>query len=373
MIKLLFCGDFVSQSPEKIKLGAKLKALIDCQDYAAVNFEAPLRGFGNDIRKSGPALTQACESVDFLLDNGFNIILLANNHMMDKGRTACEHTREAFRKRDVHVVGAGDFSDAFDVPVLEKDNLRVGLLNLTHKEFGTLGIDSGPGDYGTAWISHPIVNQQIIKAKEICDYLIVLPHAGIEDVLVPLPEWRARYKEFIDLGADLVIGSHPHTPQGWEEYKGKSIYYSLGNFFFELFSPSYGPNWFKSLIVECTVDKKDGIRTKVYNCKFDKANIDIDESKEAAEYVEYLCSLLNDSKCYKSYLDAELKKLWPIYKLYMLRGLPAVTPTLNIHLLSHSAYGLLKGADIPLLINNFQCESHRWAIERMLNLQLNEK
>lgn len=372
MIKVLFCGDFVSQSPEKITIGTKLKDLIDSQDYVAVNFEAPLRGFGKDIKKSGPALTQASGSIDFLLDNGFNLILLANNHMMDKGKVACEHTREAFRKHNVQVLGAGEFTEAFDVSIIEKNTHSIGLLNLTHKEFGTLGIDSESGDYGTAWINHPLVNQRIIQAKEMCDYLIVLPHAGIEDVLVPLPEWRSRYKEFIDFGADLVIGSHPHTPQGWEEYNGKHIYYSLGNFFFELFSPSYGPNWFKSLIIECAFDAESGIRTKVYNCKFDEASIDIDDSKEATEYDEYLCSLLNDSLSYKTYLDTELKKLWPTYKLYMLRGLSAVTPTLNFNLLSHSAYGLLKGADIPLLINNFQCESHRWAIERMLNLQLDE-
>ena len=373
MIKFLFCGDFVCQKPKKISIGAKLKNLIESQNYNVINFEAPISGCGHDIKKSGPALTQSCESVDFLIDNGFNLILLANNHMMDKGKEACEKTREAFRKLNAQVLGAGGFPDAMDIFVIKKDNIRVGLLNLTHKEFGVLGIDSEFGDYGTAWINHPVVNQRIIEAKGKCDYLIVMPHAGIEDVLVPLPEWRARYKEFVDLGADLVIGSHPHTPQGWENYKGKWIYYSLGNFFFELFSHNYGPNWFKSLIVECTIDLESGIKTKVYNCAFNETDIDVDDSKVATEYDEYLCSLLNDHDKYKSYLKSELKKLWPEYKLYLLRGLSAVTPTLDFHLLSHSTYGLLKGADIPLLINNFQCESHCWAIERMLNLQLNER
>lgn len=125
---------------------------------------------------------------------------------------------------------------------------------------------------------------------------------------------------------------------------------------------------------------REGIFTlidKEFDCKWyfgcNDTNIDVDDSKVATEYDEYLCSLLKDPDKYKSYLKSELKKLWPEYKLYLLRGLSAVTPTLDFHLFSHSTYGLLKGADIPLLINNFPCESHCWAIERMLNLQLNER
>lgn len=63
----------------------------------------------------------------------------------------------------------------------------------------------------------------------------------------------------------------------------------------------------------------------------------------------------------------------PEYKLYMLRGLAAVNATTNFHVLAHAAYGVLRGADIPLLLNNFQCESHRWAIERMLSKELNKR
>lgn len=68
-------------------------------------------------------------------------------------------------------------------------------------------------------------------------------------------------------------------------------------------------------------------------------------------------------------LNGALMALWPEYKLYMIRGLAAVNATTNFHVLAHAAYGLLKGADIPMLLNNFQCESHKWAIERMLNIQ----
>ncbi|MBR5352415.1 MAG: CapA family protein [Bacteroidales bacterium] len=64
------------------------------------------------------------------------------------------------------------------------------------------------------------------------DYLFVLPHDGIEYVDAPMPETIARYRDFIDYGADGIFGAHLHCPQGWEEYKGRPIFYSLGNFFF---------------------------------------------------------------------------------------------------------------------------------------------
>ena len=76
------------------------------------------------------------------------------------------------------------------------------------------------------------VNHIILDAKKELDYLFILPHAGVEYTDAPVPELIARYRDFIDYGADGVIASHPHCPQGWETYKGKPIFYSLGNFLF---------------------------------------------------------------------------------------------------------------------------------------------
>lgn len=246
--------------------------------------------------------------------------------------------------------------------------MRIGLLCLVHKEFGALGLDAKDTDYGTAWINHPKVDRIILEAKKQCDILVVLPHAGVEDIVVPLPEWRARYKEFIDMGADVVIASHPHTPQGWEKYNGKMIYYSLGNFFFQLFSSQHGENWYKGLVVEMDIDTNKKLSFEVHNTCFTEHHLALDESIESGKYNDYLCELLNDDNKYWTYLNGMLKSLWPEYKLYLLRGLAAIAPTSNLHVLCHAAYGLLKGPDVPMMLNNFQCESHRWAIERMLNL-----
>lgn len=367
MINILFCGDFVSQEPKTIFVDSQLKSLFAKQDFVSINFEAPVRGFGNPINKSGPSLTQSTDSPPFLESLGVNIIQMANNHMMDQNKDGCEASMLLFKK--ANVIGAGRFNDAYKLSVIEKDGISVGLLCFTHKEFGTLGIESKQNDYGTAWINHPKVNQIILQAKKVCDVLIALPHAGLEDVLVPLPEWRCRYKELIDLGADVVIASHPHTPQGWEEYNDKIIYYSLGNLFFQLFNSQHGENWHKGLMVQMNIDNNHILSYEIINTKFTDKSLYIDTSTEIKQYNNYLCDLLQNDEKYWAYLNNSLLTLWPEYKLYLLRGLAAISLQKNFHMLFHAAYGLLKGPNIPMMLNNFQCESHRWAIERMLNLQ----
>ena len=97
MVKFLFCGDFVSQDPSSIQVDNSVKSVFSEQDFVAVNFEAPVRGYGKPIPKSGPSLTQSEESPAFLESLGVNIIQLANNHMMDQGKEACEITISCFK------------------------------------------------------------------------------------------------------------------------------------------------------------------------------------------------------------------------------------------------------------------------------------
>lgn len=78
---------------------------------------------------------------------------------------------------------------------------------------------------------NPIIYLLIQEYKKSTDYLVMYLHAGLEDESIPLKEWREIYRTYIDFGADLVVAGHPHIIQGKEEYKGKWIYYSLGNFF----------------------------------------------------------------------------------------------------------------------------------------------
>src|SRR5690606_3657601 len=117
---------------------------------------------------------------------------------------------------------------------IEINGIKIGFFAGTSCDFSALKDKWTDKDkVGCSWINQIQVNNIIRTAKEQCDHLIILSHGGIEFMDVPLPEWRDRYRELIDLGADAVIGTHPHVPQGIEIYNKKPIFYSLGNFYFD--------------------------------------------------------------------------------------------------------------------------------------------
>lgn len=369
MIKLLFCGDFVSQSPKQIKFDESFANLVKEQDFSFANFEAPISGADTPIVKSGPALTQSPDSPSAVEKLGFNLIGLANNHMMDMGEAACKATISQFKKATI--LGAGAKESVYNVTKIKVNDITLGFLAVTHKEFGTLDDEARDDVCGTAWISSAAVNRSIIEAKKECDCLFVLPHAGVENVDVPLPEWRLRYKEFIDLGADAVIASHPHVPQGWEVYRDAPIFYSLGNFIFDTFSNTHGPYWKKGLAVQICIDEGGKLSYEVLNTIYDNGEVSLDTSDDIKSHNRYLCALLENEQEYYNKLNQSLSQLWrDEYQLYLLRGLGSVGLKASRNTFIHSAYGVLKGMDVPMLLNNFQCESHRWAIERILRNKL---
>ena len=101
--------------------------------------------------------------------------------------------------------------------------------------------------------------QEIAKAKESCDYVIVMVHWGIERSTEPEEYQKSMARQYIDAGADAVIGSHPHVIQGMECYQGKPICYSLGNFIFS--NRSY-----ETMLVSLTLEE-NGIQVSVIPCQ----------------------------------------------------------------------------------------------------------
>ena len=158
-----------------------------------------------------------------------------------------------------------------------------------------------------AYIYDLKVNHVIIEAKKEVDYLFVLPHDGIEYIDIPLPETIARYRDFIDYGADGVIGTHPHCPQGWETYKDKPIFYSLGNFLFNS-KENYEfranrPHWYEGLCVLMTI-KNNCFKWEVLNTRnVDNLRVVIDSDKDRIEHNRQLCRYLVDQEAYDNYLN----------------------------------------------------------------------
>ena len=198
--------------------------------------------------------------------------------------------------------------------VVEVKGVKIGLLALSFAAYkGVFDDVTNHEGLGCAYINDPRVNHDIMDAKKQVDYLFILPHDGIEYIDVPTPETIARYRDFIDYGADGVIAAHPHCPQGWEEYKGKPIFYSLGNF---LFNSKEGydfraskPHWYEGLCVIMIIE--DGkLSWEVVNTKnIDNVGIEIDHAEDRDKYNKQLCRYLTEREEYNRCFNKVCEKL----------------------------------------------------------------
>jgi len=308
-IRIFFAGDFCSKpSTSHISVSGDLKELLGGCDLRVINFEVPLmpepslphvQFFQND---DAPA---------FLSDLGFDLFSMANNHAFDCGEEGFLKTVSALGHR---TFGSGCYEDAYKVKIVEIKGVKIGFMALCYAaKQGVFDHVRQQEGQACAYINDLRVNHDIMAAKKDVDFLFVLPHDGIEYIDVPLPETIARYRDIIDYGADAVIGTHPHCPQGWETYKGKTIFYSLGNFFFNSkTTPDFKadkPHWYEGLCVIGNIC--DGQLTFETVNTLNSANrgLSMDKSEERIRHNEQICHYLQDTKAYDQYLSDAVQKL----------------------------------------------------------------
>ena len=311
-IRLLFAGDFCSKpSTSFITPSDELKSLLASCDCRIINFEVPLKPEIELPERKEERFFQNDDAPKFLRDLGFDLFSIANNHTFDWGIEGFTKAKAALGSASF---GAGTYEEAYHVKEIEINGIKIGFLALSFAVYTWPLQDTEKREgLGCAYLNDLIVNHLIIEAKKRLDYLFVLPHDGIEYIDAPMMETIARYRDFIDYGADGVFGSHPHCPQGWEEYKGKPIFYSLGNFFFNskkdtLYRAWNRPHWYEGRCVVVTIG--DGqITYKVINTRnIDNIAIEIDHGEESISHNEYVCGLLSNSQAYYDYMLPIMQK-----------------------------------------------------------------
>ena len=167
---------------------------------------------------------------------GFNIILHATNHTLDKGLKGVENCLSFWKTYhpDTTVLGINETEEDYEnIYVYEKEGFKIAFLNYT---YGTNGIpipDSKP--YIVNMLDKDKITADVTKAKQLADMVIVLPHWGTEYVYTPDSNQNYWTQLFLSLGVDVVIGTHPHVLEPVEvvsDTKGHEmlVYYSLGNF-----------------------------------------------------------------------------------------------------------------------------------------------
>ena len=233
---MFLAGDVVCRRDiDDVPITPLLTGRIERADLSVANLEAPVRTDASPMPKSGPTMEQSPTAPRMLGRAGFDAVTLANNHVVDYGEEGLAATTAACREAGLETVGAGEDREAALCPLVRSvGGTEVAVFSVCEREFGAAERDRP----GTAWQSHPDVDDRISAAADRYDAVVVVSHGGIEEVPVPPPERRDRFHEFVDLGADAVVGHHPHVAQGWEVYEGRPMFYSLGNFYFEQTNPN---------------------------------------------------------------------------------------------------------------------------------------
>ncbi len=203
---------------------------IAAADIAIANQEVMIGG--EELGVSGyPAFNAPYEIGDALTDAGFDVICHGTNHALDKGGAGIRNALTYWKEQHPDMVIAGinasrEEQDTIDI--VEAKGMRIAILNYT---YGTNGI---PLPSNLPYAVNLLEEQQVISdleaAEAQADFTVVCPHWGIEYQLEETAEQQRWAKLMVEHGADLIIGTHPHVIEPYEEVDGVPVYYSLGNF-----------------------------------------------------------------------------------------------------------------------------------------------
>lgn len=198
-------------------------------DLVYCNQEAPSGGVEMGLTYF-PAFNAPVEFAEGIADAGCNTIGLGNNHTFDRGQEGIDRTRAVWDELDPLLISGAFRSEAeqAEVRTTEIDGLTVAFLNFVDLS------NTPTNDYAVTWLTDPLVETQLAEADEIADATIVAVHWGDEYSGTVNARQREQAQRLADLGADVILGTHPHVLQEaeWltrEDGSQAFVYYSLGN------------------------------------------------------------------------------------------------------------------------------------------------
>ena len=207
--------------------------IIENADIAFINQETLMCGDGYPLSYY-PRFNSPQELGYDLVDMGFDVVNIANNHMLDKNADGLSKTIDFWNNMDVLMIGGyKDETDFDNIRIFEKNGLKIAFLSYT---YATNGLSKpASSSLKIPYINDDDIIRQTALAKECSDFLMVSVHWGDEGSLTPNNEQKRVAKLFADCGVDAVIGHHPHVIQPVEWITGKDgnkmlCVYSLGNF-----------------------------------------------------------------------------------------------------------------------------------------------
>lgn len=225
--KVFVCGDLINMYSSSPFIDKSILNIIAECDYSICNFEGTCEY--SEIK--GRDMVHLPETLPYLKQCGLNMLLLGNNHITDYGYKGLACTLKNAKKFGFDCIGAGLSYEACYAPFIKEINgIKFGFINLCEAQVGHFA--SPNQKFGYAWLGDSRIDNRIRDLRGKVDYLLLFLHAGLENYELPLPQFRNLYHHYCNLGADIIIGGHPHISQGIEEYNNSIIFYSLGNFYF---------------------------------------------------------------------------------------------------------------------------------------------
>jgi len=251
--KILFAGDlmfdrgiryYAEKNGGNDFIFEKITPLLSDNDLVVANLEGSITSNKSVSAGTAPGsannyfLTFDPSVAKTLFEKNIKLVDLGNNHILNFGREGLSETQKYLEQSNVDYFGAPGGARS----IIENINgLKIGFV--AYNEFASSDLDG----------EQEATINAIEKLKSDSDIVIVFSHWGVEYYLAPADSQKVLAHQFVDAGADLVIGSHPHVIEPMEEYAGKRIYYSLGNFIFDQYFDETVRN---GLGVEVKINKK---------------------------------------------------------------------------------------------------------------------
>lgn len=209
-----------------------LTSVLNEADFNFANLESPFSQ--NDHYKPNNTLVFNApkKNIEGLVKYKFKIMNLANNHALDQGEIGVSETLKHLEENGIASVGLGKNSeDAYAGKIIESNGIKIGFVCASYASFN----DGGEkyNEFVARMEDTQRLTSEILKLKMGSDFVVACMHGGNEYSRKPNEIQKNFARSAIDAGADMVIGHHPHWIQPIERYKGKYIFYSLGNLVFD--------------------------------------------------------------------------------------------------------------------------------------------
>ncbi|MDO4618129.1 MAG: CapA family protein [Clostridia bacterium] len=209
-----------------------VKEKIESADIAFINQETVM----DSSRELSyyPMFNSPTDMAYDLSEVGYDVVNVATNHMLDKGSDGLSNNIEFLKTMPYMVIGGYENNADFMTPrVMEKNGIKIAFASFT---YGTNGMSkSASSDLKIPYINDDDIKRQLTMCKENADFVIVSVHWGVEGSMTPSEEQKKTARLMADMGADVIVGHHPHViqPVEWIERAdgGRTLcVYSLGNF-----------------------------------------------------------------------------------------------------------------------------------------------